>query len=589
MKTLAIQALRGPNFWSHNVPKLIQLRVELDTEDFISNESIILLKASLPLSFQLNNSLTSEQQIIDFAACVALALQNNAGCIVSYSDSKKTNYNHIYNLVFEYETERTGKQTAKSVLHILNAFFKNEPVDVDSEITSIKSVLEKDRHAENISNLIKEAKQNEIPVIPSSEDYKLQLGYGKKGVLISYDNPPTSVNEIFKNGDDGRIPIIAVTGSNGKTTTTRLIAHILETSGQTTGFTTSDGIYIGGKMIDKGDTTGPMSAEMVLRNKSVDVAVLETARGGIVRAGLGFDKCDIGVITNVQEDHLGISDIETMEDLTKVKGVVVNAIKKDGIAVLNADNIYTISIGNKASCNTSWFSMDKNNDIILKTAANGGSVAFIEDDAIVVQTGSKKQFIAQLTDIPITFNGSLKFMSQNVLAATLAVTQFGVQPAVIAKALSTFLPSMEQTPGRMNIFDVKKCKVLVDFAHNPDGFIGIRDFLATVSSPYKIGIIVGTGDRKEDDLREIGKLSSQMFDHILIHQVKFLRGRTAKAIIDFLVEGIHSHNTNATWERVPDEIEPLGYGLSIAKEGSFITALSDVLDEPFELIEKYSK
>jgi cyanophycin synthetase len=424
--------------------------------------------------------------------------------------------------------------------------------------------------------------------LPSNQN-KLQFGYGKNGLELNNTIDANSILSLFSENREWRIPIIAITGSNGKTTTTRLIAHIIILSNAKVGFTTSDGIYVDGKMIDEGDTTGPISAATVLRNKEVEFAVLETARGGIVRAGLGFDACDIAVVTNVQDDHLGISDIETLEDLAKVKGVVVNSVKKNGVAILNADNIYTKKLGEQANCKVSWFSLDKNNSVFKNKKYNGNAFAFINNNKIIVQKGEDRIIEIDLADVPITFNGTLKFMTENVLAATLACYNYGIEIGTILNGLKSFFPSAEQTPGRMNIIEFKKCKVLIDFAHNIDGFIGIRDFLKSIDSKNKVGIIVGTGDRKDSDVIELGKISAQMFDHILIHQVKFLRGKTAIELIELLVQGINSENSGTTWERVADDVEPLKYALSKAKEGSFICALSDVLDKPIELVSEYKK
>jgi len=353
------------------------------------------------------------------------------------------------------------------------------------------------------------------------------------------------------------------------------------------GFTTSDGIYVDGLMIDKGDTTGPASAQMVLRNKNVEVAVLESARGGIVRAGLGFNNCDIGVVTNVQNDHLGIADIETMEALAQVKQVIVNATKKEGFAVLNADNTYTLQMGLTAKCNVAWFS---DNDKMLGTISENSKILFVTDGKVYFQNGSEKTFIIDVHDIPITFNGSLGFMTQNALAAILSCLLFGIEAHVIAKAVSCFYPSEAQTPGRMNIYQFKKCQLLVDFAHNPAGFTGIASFMKNVDSKSKIGIIGGTDDRKIEDIKQLGKLSAGMFDVVLIHQVKFLRGHTADEIVAWLVEGMQQENANIKWQRIPDEAEPLLFALNLVEqENTMLVALSDVLNEPADLVKKYQE
>jgi cyanophycin synthetase len=244
-------------------------------------------------------------------------------------------------------------------------------------------------------------------------------------------------------------------------------------------------------------------------------------------------------------------------------------------------------MGKNAPSKVAWFATDRKNPTIQDALQKGNTVAFIENDELIIQLKEDKIKVAHLKNVPITFDGKLGFMIQNALAAILATSLFGIDTEIIAQGLNSFFPSAEQTPGRMNIFEFDNCRVMVDFAHNPDGFRGIRDFMATIDSPYKIGIIVGTGDRKEEDVRELGRLSAEMFDHVLIHQVKFLRGKTAENLVELLVEGMHAHNPTITWERVTDEIEPLGYALSIARKDSFITALSDVLNNPTQLIATY--
>lgn len=395
------------------------------------------------------------------------------------------------------------------------------------------------------------------------------------------------IDMLYPPGKNCRIPIIAVTGTNGKTTTTRLIAHIVKNSGYRVGFTTSDGIYVQNSMLTKGDTTGPVSAEFILKDPTVEFAVLETARGGILRSGLGFGRCDVGVVTNIQEDHMGLSDIHTLEDMANVKGVVVKSIKRDGYAVLNADNKYCVELGKAADCKVAYFSLDENNPVIAEHCKKGGIAAIYENGYITIKKGEWKFRIEKTTNIPLTFGGKVTFMIANVLAATLAAYTYGFTIEDIKTNLETFIPSAAQTPGRMNIFDFKDYKVLIDFAHNPDGFKGIKEFLSTTDSPYKIGIITGTGDRRDEDIREMGKISAEMFDHIIIRQDKFLRGRQADDIVKLLVEGIHQHDANKSYEYIPKEVEALKHALSLARPGAFVTALSDVIDNAIEVVQSY--
>jgi len=395
------------------------------------------------------------------------------------------------------------------------------------------------------------------------------------------------IDMLYPTGKSCRIPIIAITGTNGKTTTTRLISHIVKNNGFRVGFTTSDGIYVQNSMLTKGDTTGPVSAEFILKDPTVEFAVLETARGGILRSGLGFGKCDVAVVTNIQEDHMGLSDINTLAEMANVKGVVARAVKRDGYAVLNADNEHCVSIAKTTDCKIAYFSIDENNKIIKEHCRTGGIAAIYENGYITIKKGDWKFRVEKASHIPLTFGGKVTFMIYNVLAATLATYVYGFTIDDIKMNLATFIPSAVQTPGRMNIFDFKEYKVLIDFAHNADGFRGIKEYLSGIESPYKIGIITGTGDRRDDDIRDMGRISAQMFDHIIIRQDKFLRGRLAEDIVKLLVEGIQEVNPKQSYEYIPKEIEALKHALDMAKPGTFITALSDVIDNAIDVVQSY--
>ncbi|RZJ63853.1 MAG: cyanophycin synthetase, partial [Flavobacterium sp.] len=340
---------------------------------------------------------------------------------------------------------------------------------------------------------------------------------------------------LYPPGKPSRIPIFAVTGTNGKTTTTRLLAHIVKNNGYKVGFTTSDGIYVQNHMLEKGDTTGPLSAEYILKDPTVEFAVLETARGGILRSGLGFSRCDIGIITNIQEDHLGISDIHSLDDLSKVKRVVVGSIKKSGWAVLNADDPECVKIGKELDCKVAYFSMEEDNKIIKDMAREGRTTAVYEDGYITIKKGEWKIRIEKASHVPLTMGGKAKFMIANVLAATLASYLWGFKTDDISLSLQTFIPGAAQTPGRMNIFEFRRFKVLIDFAHNPAGYRAVEEFLTNVEATQKIGIIAGVGDRRDEDIRECAAIAGRMFDHIIIRQEKHLRGRTDQNINELIV------------------------------------------------------
>lgn len=395
------------------------------------------------------------------------------------------------------------------------------------------------------------------------------------------------IDMLYPPGKESRIPIIAVTGTNGKTTTTRLIAHIVKNNGYKVGFTTSDGIYIQNHMMEKGDTTGPISAEYILKDPTVEFAVLETARGGILRSGLGFGRCDIAIITNIQEDHLGLSDIHTLDDLARVKSVVVRSVKKDGWAILNAEDEQCMKIANELSCNIACFSLDEESPKVKQLSKEGKIVAVYENGYITIKKGEWKIRIEKATHVPLTLGGKARFMIANVLAASLASYLYGFKTDDISLSLQTFIPSAAQTPGRMNIFEFKKFKVLIDFAHNPAGYKGVEDFLTSIEATKKIGIIAGVGDRRDEDIRECASIAARMFDHIIIRQEKHLRGRTEEEIISLIMEGIKASGKSVTTEIIKREVEAIKHAISNAEEGSFITALSDVVTNAIEIVQEY--
>ena len=593
MQILSVQPLRGPNLWSNAIPLLIQVKLDFTQQQNLSDGEVQILfdlaKANCPF-LQYNAALNVTQQLTWATAQLAIYLQKQATFNVHYLAYKPTIIPTVYNVVFQYQTESIGVEVIEYAGVLINLILEGKDIkqalnQINEQLISSKNALDID-----LQNLIAACETKQIPFCLPDDELPMHIGYGVKGFDVSINDYKSTLSKlptIFNTKEQATVPIIAITGSNGKTTTTRLIAHIFHMAKYKVGFTTSDGIYVDGLMIDKGDTTGPASAQMVLRNKNVEVAVLESARGGIVRAGLGFKQCDFGIVTNVQNDHLGIADIETMEALAQVKQVIVNATKKEGFAILNADNPYTLQMAETAKCNVALFSA---NEKMLGHNNGNQKILFVTDGKVYFQNGSEKTFIIDVNDIPITFNGRLAFMTQNALAAILTCLLFGIDAHVIAKAVSCFYPSEAQTPGRMNIYKFKKCQLLVDFAHNPEGFAGIAAFLKNVDSNVKIGIIVGTGDRKIEDIKQLGKLSAGMFDVVLIHQVKFLRGHTADEIVAWLVEGMQQENASIKWQRIPDEAEPLLFALNLVEqENTMIVALSDVLNEPADLVKKYQE
>jgi cyanophycin synthetase len=396
------------------------------------------------------------------------------------------------------------------------------------------------------------------------------------------------VDMLFPKGSTGNIPIIAITGTNGKTTTTRITAHIAKTAGFKVGYTTSDGVYIQNQMMMKGDCTGPVSSQFVLKDPTIDFAVLECARGGILKSGLAFQHCDVAIVTNISADHIGLGGIENMEQMAKVKAVVPETVYPHGYAILNAEDDLVYAMKKGLNCNIALFSMDENNPRIIKHCKKGGYAAVFENGYISIMKGAWKIRVVKVSEVPVTYGGKALHNVMNCLPAVLSAylwRKIGIED--IKLALQTFIPSVSQTPGRLNIFDFKKFKFLVDFAHNPAGLQYLCDFVSKIDGEPKVGIISGTGDRRDDDIRELGRISGRHFDEIIIRQDKHLRGRTASSIVDLLVEGINETKTkDIPIVIIYNEKEAISYAYNTAKTGSLVTIMCDVVSEALDLIKQ---
>jgi cyanophycin synthetase len=396
------------------------------------------------------------------------------------------------------------------------------------------------------------------------------------------------IDMLYPPGSSARIPIIGITGTNGKTTTTRLTAHLVKSMGHKVGFTTSDGVYIQNQMMMKGDCTGPISAEFVLKDPTVDFAVLECARGGILRAGLGFHRCDIGIVTNISADHLGLGGIDTVEQLARVKSVVVQSVMPEGFAILNADDDLVYKMREGLECHVAFFSCDPKSKRIKEHCSKNGIAAVYDEqtDMIYIQKGAWKIQIDKAHQIPLTQSGKALFNVMNIMPAVLAGYLRGFTVVDIRQALQTFIPSPAQTPGRMNLFQFKNFQVLADYAHNPAGFAVLKAYVDKVQASRKIGIISGTGDRRDEDIRDLGEIAANMFDEIIIRQDKHLRGRTEDNIIQLLTEGIQRKKPDMPVQVILKELEAIDHAVKNAPKDSFIVICSDVVTDALNYIQK---
>jgi cyanophycin synthetase len=346
------------------------------------------------------------------------------------------------------------------------------------------------------------------------------------------------VGMLFPRDVPSRIPIIAITGTNGKTTVTRLVAHMYETARRVVGMTSTEGTYIGGELVIEGDCSGPRSARAVLLHPHVEVAVLETARGGILREGLGFDWCNVGVVTNVSPDHLGLRGVESLEDLARVKQVVIENVRKDGAAVLNADDPLVAEMAAATDARVIYFSTDPHNRIVAAHLAQGGACVLVEHGAIVLAMDSYHTELLELARVSFTLGGRVGFQVQNALAATAAAWAAGLNPATIARALRTFNTDSDTVPGRFNVSEVRGVEVVVDHGHNAAALRGLGEAVNALGARRTVMALTLPGDRRDEDLIASAEATVPYVDEYIFYDSQDRRGRPALELARLLQRAI---------------------------------------------------
>nr|ABA56282.1 cyanophycin synthetase [Nostoc ellipsosporum]ABV22527.1 cyanophycin synthetase [synthetic construct]ABV22544.1 cyanophycin synthetase [Nostoc ellipsosporum NE1] len=389
---------------------------------------------------------------------------------------------------------------------------------------------------------------------------------------------------LFPNEQSGRIPILSVTGTNGKTTTTRLLAHIYKQTGKVVGYTTTDGTYIGDYLVESGDNTGPQSAHVILQDPTVEVAVLETARGGILRFGLGFESANVGVVLNVAADHLGIGDIDTIDQLANLKSVVAESVYPDGYAVLNADDRRVAAMAEKTKANIAYFTMNSESELVRKHIQKGGVAAVYENGYLSIVKGDWTHRIERAEQIPLTMGGRAPFMISNALAASLAAFVQNVSIEQIRAGLRTFRASVSQTPGRMNLFNLGNYHALVDYAHNPASYEAVGAFVRNWTSGQRIGVVGGPGDRRDEDFVTLGKLAAEIFDYIIVKEDDDTRGRPRGSASELITKGITQVKPDARYESILDETQAINKGLDMAPANGLVVILPESVSRAIKLI-----
>jgi cyanophycin synthetase len=387
------------------------------------------------------------------------------------------------------------------------------------------------------------------------------------------------VSAMFAEGDDGRIPVVAVTGTNGKTTTVRLIAHLTTSAGLRTGMTNTDGVYIEGRRIDSGDCSGPRSARNVLLHPDVDAAVFETARGGMLREGLAFDRCQVAVVTNIGAgDHLGLNYITTLEDLAVLKRVIVQNVADKGMAVLNAADPMVAAMAENTRGDVTFFAQDGTHPVMSMHRAKGKRIVFVEDGMLVAAQGKLEHKIA-LADVPVTRGGAIGFQVENVMAAVAAAWAVNLPWESIRIGLATFKGESDNAPGRFNVFDYRGATVIADYGHNPDAIAALVNAVDSMPAQRRLVLISGAGDRRDEDIRQQTQILGAAFDEVLLYQDQCQRGRADGEVISLLREGLAGAARTSHVEEINGEFIAIDRTLSRLSAGDLALILIDQVDE----------
>lgn len=396
------------------------------------------------------------------------------------------------------------------------------------------------------------------------------------------------VESLFPQGATGRIPLVAVTGTNGKTTTTRLVTHLLKAEGKFVGMTCTDGLYLDGRRIDHDDCSGPQSARAVLMNPQVEAAVLETARGGILRAGLGFDRCDVAIVTNLGEgDHLGLGGVDTIEQLAKVKRTIVDVVAPHGAAVLNAADPLVADMASHCPGSVVFFAIEETTGRLAEHRQAGGAAAFVRDGSIVLARGFDETILAPLSAVPLARDGRVRFMVENVLAGAAAAWWLGVPLATIRAGLASFAGDADSVPGRFNILKIGGATVIVDYGHNRSALAALVEAIRVFPHERRAAVYSAAGDRRDEDMIAQGEMLGREFDRVLLYEDHYTRGRADGEIIGLLRRGLAVGGRVSEIFEIRGSLIAVEGALDMTRPGDLLLIQADVIDETVDFVKRY--
>lgn len=534
---------------------------------------------------------------------VALELQSLAGTPAGFGRTRETHEDGVYKVALEFEYEELGRAALEAGRDLCLAAVYDRPFDVEGTIAHLRELALSLRPPTDETVLVQAARQRHIPICRlerkdrraacSTGRTEFLLGHGVRQQRVSLADPLPSVDafldHLFPLGQTGRIPITAITGVNGKTTTTRLIAHILSCTRRCVGMTCTEGIYIDGRRVEAGDCSGPLSARAVLGDPRVEAAVLETARGGILRAGLGFDRCDVAVVTNIAEgDHLGIGDIETVEQLARVKRTVVDVVAPDGHAILKADDPLVAEMASYCPGSVVFFARDGQHPLIGEHRRRGERAVFVRDNRLILAEGPQEIPLVSLENVPLTHGGLVGFQVENALAAAAAAWVLGVPCEVILAGLESFVADFEHTPGRFNLFEFNGATVILDYGHNTSSLAWLLETFEPLPHKYRSAVYSAAGDRRDCDIIRQGELLGDAFDRVILYEEEnCIRGRAWGEINAIFRKGLVGRRRVKQIEEVQGALAALEHALATVRPSELLLVQVDLVEETMELMQRY--
>ena len=635
MKIIEQRYLRGPNIYSET-PCLMTL---LDLQDWheVSSASIPgfsqRLLAMLPSLRKRRRAaripggfierLEQGAHFADIIAHLTMELQQLVGAQVVFSQvGEMRSAPGRYRIACAYTTERVVAAALDGALALVESLATNVDFSLHDLMQKLQRLTQRAAINPGMAAILAAAKQRGIPIQRITPNANLlQLGWGSKqrrlqatitgntshiAVALARDKHLAKAHvernlgsrdyrvlvsggisaEALFGDDNGRIPLIAVTGTNGKTTTTRLIAHTAALTGLTTGMSTTEGVYINGVRIKEGDCTGYHSARTVLSTPEVEFAVLETARGGILKRGLAFDRADISVVLNVTEDHLGLDGVETLNDLARVKRVVADTA---GIVVLNADDTLCVAMASQLRVGVEhfYFSLDAENPVLLRHLEDGGRAVYLQDHMVILADGERHTGLIDARKAPLTLNGLARHNIANALAASAALAAAGFSHQDIVAGLSGFVSDGCNNPLRSNVFDVDGVCVIMDFAHNAAAYAALADMARGLSGGRLVGVVSVPGDRRDCDLQQVGEVCAAGFDDLVIYESEN-RGRPEGEVARLLALG--ARHAGADMGRLYCKIEvhhAIRFGLKLCRPGDVLVfGCASSIDELVDAISR---